>query len=116
MQLGRNRFGNPPETENRFAHRNGGIGGRSASWGRAMGGATIARVAREENNGRAEFRESCKVCTFVSFFCGASFSDQLRIVAVSADEASPTSTAVELISCKKPGSFWRKVLFSQRMA
>src|SRR2546421_10150989 len=29
---------------------------------------------------------------------------------------SPTSTAVELISCKKPGSFWRKVLFSQRMA
>src|SRR5947208_7677232 len=26
--------------------------------------------------------------------------------------ASPTSTAVELISCKKPGSFWRKVLFS----
>src|SRR6266702_4215560 len=31
-------------------------------------------------------------------------------------EASPTSTAVELISCKKPGSFWRKVLFSQRIA
>src|SRR6266403_3911653 len=29
---------------------------------------------------------------------------------------SPTSTAVELISCKKPGSFWRKVLFSQRIA
>ena len=26
MQLGRNRFGNPPATENRFAHRNGGIG------------------------------------------------------------------------------------------
>ena len=29
---------------------------------------------------------------------------------------NPTSTAVELISCKKPGSFWRKVLFSQRIA
>src|SRR6266480_321913 len=29
---------------------------------------------------------------------------------------SPTSTAVELISCKKPESFWRKVLFSQRIA
>ena len=29
---------------------------------------------------------------------------------------SPTSTAVELISCKKPGSSWRKVLFSQRIA
>src|SRR5438309_6595267 len=70
-----------------FAHRNGGIGGGVSPGGRAMGSATIARVAREENHGRAEFRESCKVYTFVSFFCGASFSDQLRIVAVSADEA-----------------------------
>ena len=33
-----------------------------------------------------------------------------------ASQTSPTSTAVELISCKKPGSFWRKVLFSQRIA
>ena len=26
-----------------------------------------------------------------------------------------TSTAVEVISCKKPGSFWRNDLFSQRI-
>jgi hypothetical protein len=28
---------------------------------------------------------------------------------------SLTSTAVEVISCKKPGSFWRNDLFSQRI-
>jgi len=50
-------------------------------------------------------------------FCPILFAaSSAKLLTRSLATPSPTSTAVELISCKKPGSSWRKVLFSQRIA
>src|SRR6266403_2238861 len=82
-----NRLRNSCATEKRPALRNKEPA-QSDSGGKRDGGLLQSAATNGGRaNERAEFGKPWKVCTFVSFFCRASFSDQFPVVAVPPEEA-----------------------------